>query len=25
MLLGFFSSAECVPAAARIEELKKFM
>ncbi|HUK06789.1 MAG TPA: ABC transporter substrate-binding protein [Stellaceae bacterium] len=25
MLLGFFSSAECVPAAARIEQLKKFM
>src|ERR1700688_4793313 len=25
MLLGFFSSAECVPAAARIEEFKKFM
>jgi branched-chain amino acid transport system substrate-binding protein len=25
MLLGFYSSAHCVPAAARIEELKKFM
>src|SRR5580658_5497802 len=25
MLLGFYSSAECVPAAARIEEVKKFM
>ena len=25
MLLGFYSSAECVPAAARIEEFKKFM
>ena len=25
MLLGFFSSAECVPAAARIEQLQKFM
>jgi branched-chain amino acid transport system substrate-binding protein len=25
MLLGFYSSAECVPAAARVEELKKFM
>jgi ABC-type branched-subunit amino acid transport system substrate-binding protein len=25
MLLGFFSSAECVPAAARIEQFKKFM
>jgi len=25
MLLGFYSSAECVPAAARIEQLKKFM
>ena len=25
MLLGFYSSAQCVPAAARIEELKKFM
>jgi branched-chain amino acid transport system substrate-binding protein len=25
ILLGFFSSAECVPAAARIEQLKKFM
>ncbi|MGE4043709.1 MAG: ABC transporter substrate-binding protein [Acetobacteraceae bacterium] len=25
MLLGFFSSAQCVPAAARIEQLKKFM
>jgi branched-chain amino acid transport system substrate-binding protein len=25
MLLGFFSSAHCVPAAARIEQLKKFM
>src|SRR5579863_9269150 len=24
MLLGFYSSAECVPAAARIEEFKKF-
>jgi len=25
MLLGFFSSAQCVPAAARIEQEKKFM
>ncbi len=25
MLLGFYSSAQCVPAAARIEEFKKFM
>jgi len=25
MLLGFFSSAECVPAAGRIEQLQKFM
>ncbi len=25
MLLGFYSSAECVPAAARIEEFHKFM
>src|SRR5579872_1560220 len=25
MLLGFYASAECVPAAARIEEFKKFM
>jgi branched-chain amino acid transport system substrate-binding protein len=25
MLLGFYSSAQCVPAAARIEQLKKFM
>src|SRR5262249_16472597 len=25
MVLGFYSSAECVPAAARIEQLKKFM
>jgi ABC-type branched-subunit amino acid transport system substrate-binding protein len=25
MLLGFYSSAECVPAAARTEEFKKFM
>jgi branched-chain amino acid transport system substrate-binding protein len=25
MLLGFYASAECVPAAARIEQLKKFM
>ena len=25
MLLGFFSSAQCVPVAARIEQLKKFM
>ena len=25
MLLGFYSSAECVPAAARIEQFKKFM
>src|SRR5205809_7864129 len=25
MVLGFYSSAECVPAAARIEEFKKFM
>jgi branched-chain amino acid transport system substrate-binding protein len=25
MVLGFYSSAQCVPVAARIEELKKFM
>src|SRR5260370_41063991 len=25
MLLGFYSSSQCVPAAARIEQLKKFM
>jgi ABC-type branched-subunit amino acid transport system substrate-binding protein len=25
MLLGFYSSAECVPAAARIEQFQKFM
>src|SRR6187549_1825307 len=25
MLLGFYSSAQCVPAAAKIEQLKKFM
>ena len=25
MLLGFFSSAECVPTAARVEQFKKFM
>jgi branched-chain amino acid transport system substrate-binding protein len=25
MLLGFYSSAECVPAAGRIEQLQKFM
>src|ERR1044071_1229560 len=25
MLLGFYSSAQCVPAAQRVEELKKFM
>src|SRR6202158_3553195 len=25
MLLGFFSSAQCVPAAARVAQLKKFM
>jgi ABC-type branched-subunit amino acid transport system substrate-binding protein len=25
MLLGFYSSAECVPTAARVEQLKKFM
>jgi branched-chain amino acid transport system substrate-binding protein len=25
MLLGFYSSAQCVPAAARIEQLQKFM
>jgi branched-chain amino acid transport system substrate-binding protein len=25
MLLGFYSSAQCVPAAARIEQLHKFM
>src|SRR5208282_6459250 len=25
MLLGFYSSAECVPAAARVEQFKKFM
>jgi branched-chain amino acid transport system substrate-binding protein len=25
MLLGFYSSAECVPVAARVEEFKKFM
>src|SRR5947199_3263687 len=25
MVLGFFSSAQCVPVAARVEQLKKFM
>src|SRR5437762_8046447 len=25
MLLGFYASAECVPAAARVEQFKKFM
>lgn len=25
MLLGFYSSAQCVPAAARVEQMKKFM
>jgi ABC-type branched-subunit amino acid transport system substrate-binding protein len=25
MLLGFFSSAQCVPVAARVEQLKKFI
>src|ERR1700741_573368 len=25
MLLGFYSSAHCVPVAARVEQLKKFM
>src|SRR5258705_13409390 len=25
MLLGFYSSAQCVPAAQRVEQLKKFM
>src|SRR5438132_5222540 len=25
MVLGFFSSAQCVPVAARVEKLKKFM
>src|SRR6266446_6620791 len=25
LLLGFYSSAQCVPAAARVEQLKKFM
>ena len=25
MVLGFYSSAECVPTAARVEQLKKFM
>jgi len=25
MLLGFFSSAQCVPVASRVEQLKKFM
>src|SRR3954468_20783936 len=25
LLLGFFSSAQCVPVAARVEQLKKFM
>ena len=25
MLLGFYSSAECVPVAGRVEQLKKFM
>jgi ABC-type branched-subunit amino acid transport system substrate-binding protein len=25
MLLGFYSSAECVPTAARVEQMKKFM
>src|SRR6202165_4557694 len=25
MLMGFFSSAQCVPVAARVEQMKKFM
>src|SRR5437899_9230314 len=25
MVLGFYSSAQCVPVAARVEQLKKFM
>lgn len=25
MLLGFYSSAQCVPVAGRVEQLKKFM
>ena len=25
MLLGFYSSAQCVPVAAKVEQLKKFM
>src|ERR1700709_1995717 len=25
MLMGFFSSAQCVPVSARVEQLKKFM
>src|SRR6187431_3685132 len=25
MVMGFFSSAQCVPVAARVEQLKKFM
>jgi ABC-type branched-subunit amino acid transport system substrate-binding protein len=25
MLMGFYSSAQCVPAAAKVEQLKKFM
>ena len=25
MLLGFYSSAQCVPVAASVEQLKKFM
>ena len=25
MLLGFYSSAQCVPVAARVEQLRKFM
>src|ERR687883_1523875 len=25
LVLGFFSSAQCVPVAARVEQLKKFM
>src|SRR5436190_8078823 len=25
MLLGFYSSAQCVPVAARVDQLKKFM
>lgn len=25
MVLGFYSSAECVPAAVRIEQFKKFV